>query len=86
MTRILLDENTAIALRAAAAESTDPVELVAPDGVVLMRSEPANGAYWSPDELEEIYRARESPAPTYTSAEVREMLERGEFRPKTINE
>ena len=70
MTRIDLDEQTADRLRAAAQTTTDPVELVSPDGVVLMRARPSPAAGWSEQEIEEILERRKTPGPTFTHAEV----------------
>lgn len=74
MTRIELPPDIIEKLRSAARESTDPVELVDRDGVVLMEAPPTAGAAVTREEVDAILAARDRPGPTYTHAEVMRRL------------
>ena len=70
MTRLELPPELVEKIRAAAQESTDPVELVDPEGIVLLAAPPTAGAATTREEIDEILARRDKPGPTYTHAEV----------------
>ena len=70
MTRIELPPELVEQVRAAAQASTDPVELVDADGIVLIAAPPTAGAGITREEIDAILARRANPGPTYTSAEV----------------
>ena len=70
MTRLELPPDLVEKVRAAAQTSTDPLELVDADGIVLLSAPPTAAAGVTREEIDEILARRKNPGPTYTTAEV----------------
>ena len=74
MTRIELPPDVVDQLRAAAREGAEPVELVSPDGVILMKAPPAAGAAVTREEVAAMLAHRDNPGPIYSHDEVMRRL------------